>query len=83
MPQHFLLSARARTLSLSKVMRMSDAEAFETFKAVRWVDNNGEPVCPRCGCVSVYSYTARKIFKCKGCESQFSITTGLAYSICW
>ena len=33
MSQHFLLSAAARTLSLVQVMRMSDDEAFETFKA--------------------------------------------------
>ena len=30
--QHFLLSTAARTLSLAKVMRLSDDEAFETFK---------------------------------------------------
>ena len=35
MSQHFLLSAAARTLSLSKVLRMSEAEAFKTFKAIR------------------------------------------------
>ena len=26
---------------------------------------NGEPVCPRCGCVAVYEYASRPIFKCK------------------
>lgn len=26
----------------------------------------GEPYCPRCGCVAVYSYASRPIFKCKG-----------------
>jgi len=30
--QHFLLSTAARTLSLAKVMRLSDDEAFDTFK---------------------------------------------------
>lgn len=34
--QHFLLSTTARTLSLAKVMRLSDQEAFATFKALRW-----------------------------------------------
>ena len=29
MAQHFLLSTAARTLSLAKVMRMSDDEAFD------------------------------------------------------
>ena len=35
MTQHFLLSAKARTLSLVQVMRMSDAEAEATFKGLR------------------------------------------------
>lgn len=80
MSQHFLLSAAARTLSLSKVMRMSDAEALETFKAIRWAKNDGKPACPRCGCVEVYTYAARRIFKCKGCQSQFSVTTGTIFA---
>lgn len=50
MAQHFLLSAAARTLSLVKVMRMSDTEALEVFKAIRWADNDGEAYCPKCGC---------------------------------
>ena len=31
MPQHFLLTSAARTLSLASVMRMSDEEAERTF----------------------------------------------------
>ncbi|MBI1179341.1 MAG: IS1595 family transposase [Alphaproteobacteria bacterium] len=80
MAQHFLLSAKARTLSLAKVMRLSDDEAFETFKAIRWADNGGEPWCPRCGCVAVYSYKARRIFKCKACHAQFSVTTDTIFA---
>jgi transposase-like protein len=80
MAQHFLLSAKARTLSLAKVMRYTDAEAYEVFKKVRWAENDGEPICPRCGCIAVYEYKARKIYKCKGCGSQFSITTGTIFA---
>ena len=76
MAQHFLLSKEARTLSLAKVIRMSDDEAFTAFMGIRWAENNGEAVCPRCGSVEVYTYAARKIFKCKGCGSQFSVTSG-------
>ena len=36
MSQHFLLSAQARTLSLAKVMRLSEGEAYTTFKRIRW-----------------------------------------------
>ena len=73
--QHFLLSAKARTLSLAKVMRLSEEEAYETFKAVRWSDNDGQAYCPRCGSVECYEYKSRRIFKCKGCGRQFSVTT--------
>ena len=41
MAQHFLLSAKARTLSVVAVARMSDDEARATFRALRW--ENGEP----------------------------------------
>ena len=80
MTQHFLLSAQARTLSLAKVMRLSEEEAYETFKRIRWARNDGEPFCPRCGCVAVYAYRSRPIYKCQGCESQFSITTDTIFA---
>ncbi|MCW5752662.1 MAG: IS1595 family transposase [Alphaproteobacteria bacterium] len=80
MSQHFLLSAKARTLSLAKVMRLSDEEAFQTFKAIRWAANEGNPICPRCGCLAVYEYRTRRIFKCKGCNAQFSVTTDTIFA---
>ncbi len=80
MSQHFLLSANARTLSLAKVMRLSNAEAYQTFARIRWAQNDGEPFCPRCGCVAVYAYRSRPIYKCQGCESQFSITTDTIFA---
>ena len=80
MAQHFLLSAKARTLSLVKVMRLSDENAYSVFKEVRWAETDGEPSCPRCGCCAVYEYKTRRVFKCKGCESQFSVTTGTIFA---
>ncbi len=80
MAQHFLLSAQARTLSLVKVMRLSEEEAYQTFARIRWAQNDGEPFCPRCGCVAVYTYHSRRIYKCQGCESQFSITTATIFA---
>lgn len=80
MTQHFLLSAKARTLSLRAVARMSDQEALETFREVRWADNEGQPYCAKCGCMEVYSYKARPIFKCKGCGAQFSVTSGTIFA---
>jgi hypothetical protein len=59
MSQHFLLSAKARTLSLASVARLSDEEARATFRAIRWAATDGEPVCPKCGCVACYEVCVR------------------------
>ena len=80
MSQHFLLSAAARSLSLVAVMRMSDDEAHAALKAIRWSENDGDPFCPKCGCVAVYDYASRHIFKCKACEAQFSLTSGTIFA---
>lgn len=78
--QHFLLSAKARSLSLRDVMRMTDDEAMTMFRAIRWSSTEGEPVCPDCGCVACYAYASRPIFKCKGCGQQFSMTSGTIFA---
>lgn len=78
--QHFLTSAKARSLSLATVARLSDEEAYQTFKLVRWAATDGAPVCPRCACAAVYSYTTRKLFKCKACSHQFSVTSGTIFA---
>lgn len=80
MPQHFLLSAAARTLSLKKVMRLSDVEAWETFKSLRWHANDGYPVCPRCGSVTIYDLNDNRRFKCADCLHKFSVTSGTIFA---
>src|SRR5687767_6061668 len=79
MAQHFLLSGQARTLSLVQVARMSDEQAWATFRALRWHETGGEPVCPACGCVAVYEYRTRRLFKRKACFRQFSVTSGTTF----
>ena len=80
MAQHFLLSTKARTLSLATVLRLSDDEAFEAFKAIRWSENNGEPFCPKCGCTSQYFLKNRRMWRCKGCGWQFSVTSNTIFA---
>jgi transposase-like protein len=80
MSQHFLLSAAARTLSLAKVMRMSDDQAYDAFKAIRWAATDGDPICPKCGGYVVWEFKARRIFKCKECGGQFSVTSGTIFA---
>jgi transposase-like protein len=81
MSQHFLLSAKARTLSLSAVMRMSDLEAETVFRSVRW--ENGDPICVHCGCLIVYECrrpSGALRFRCKACRKDFSITSGTLFA---
>jgi len=80
MSQHFLLSTAARSLSLARVARMSEEEARDVFKQIRWSATGGEPFCPRCGCVGAYEYKSRPLFKCKECGHQFSVTSGTIFS---
>jgi transposase-like protein len=78
--QHFLLSTAARTLSLAKVMRMTEDQAFEAFKAIRWAETDGEPVCPKCGGYIVWEFKARRLFKCKACNGQFTVTSSTIFA---
>jgi transposase-like protein len=79
MSQHFLLSPAARTLSLRDIMRMSDEDAHARLVAIRWSDNDGQPYCPRCGCLEVYGFRCRPIWRCRECGRQFSVTSGTMF----
>lgn len=80
MSQHFLLSPAAKTLSLVKVMRLSDDEARTVFRNIRWPETDGDPVCPKCGCYEAYDLKTRQVYKCKGCYKQYSITSGTIFA---
>ena len=80
MSQHFLLSSAAKSLSLATVARMTEEEAWDAFRAIRWSDTQGEPVCPRCGCLDSYTYKTRKVFRCKGCSHQFTVTSATIFA---
>ncbi len=83
MSQHFLLSARARSLSLAQVFRMTDGEAETMFAGIRWVETKGKAVCPHCQCPTCYE--ARRPngalrFRCKACRKDFSLTSGTIFA---
>lgn len=80
MAQHFLLSAKARTLKLKAIYRMSDDEAFATFTAIRFAENGGEPFCPDCGCCDPYFISTRRKWKCRACARNFSATSGTIFA---
>ena len=76
MPTHFLLTAKARSISLSEVFRMDEDQAWGLFKEMRWPDTNGKPICPKCGNTECYDIAARRKHECKACRHQFSVTSG-------
>src|SRR5216683_1361194 len=80
MSQHFLLSPAARTLSLRDIMRMSVEHAHARFVAIRFAGNSGEPFCPHCGVLKVYTLAETPIrWKCSGCRRKFSVTSGTIF----
>ena len=83
MAQHFLLSAKAKTLALATVFRMSDQEAETAFRKIRWSQTEGAPVCPSCGGLDAYECHRPKgalHFRCKACQKDFTITSGTLFA---
>jgi transposase-like protein len=79
MAQHFLLTAKARTLSLKQIFTMSDDTAFSLFKEARW--GEGDPACPACGTVDAhYFIRTRKQWRCRACNHTFSLTSGTIFA---
>jgi transposase-like protein len=73
---HVLLSAEARTLSLREVFALSEDQAFELFRTVRW-GRDGQPVCPHCGVVDAHWFLpSRRQWRCRSCGHTFSLTSG-------
>ena len=83
MAQHFLLSRQAKTLTLGRVFRMSNAEAETLFRKIRWSETGGDPVCPHCGSLDAYDCRrANKAprYRCRSCKKDFSITSGTLFA---
>ena len=76
MATHFLLTAKARSISLREVYCMGEEAAWGLFKEMRWPDTNGKPVCPKCDHTESYEIATRRKHKCKACGHQFSVTSG-------
>jgi len=66
-----------RTL-LEAVRYFSDPQtAFNFVVKLRWP--NGQPTCPRCGCLEHSFLTTRRLWKCKACKRQFSVKVGTIF----
>ena len=81
--QHFLLSRQAKSLTLAQVFRLSDIEAEDRLRKLRWPDTDGAPVCPACGSLDAYDCrrpNGAPRFRCRGCGKDFSITSGTLFA---
>lgn len=77
---HFLLSAKARTLSLKTVFQMGEEAAYNLFCQLRWPETDGEAFCPRCGCTESYKIKSRRQFECKACKHHYSVSSGTIFA---
>ena len=76
---HFLLSAKARKLSITELYtEKSDADVSKIFHEMRWPETQGRPCCPKCNETDcVVSVPKRALlYRCKACEIMFSLTSG-------
>ena len=80
MHQHFLLTAAARTLSVREVFELSDEQAFNLLRELRWGPGE-EEVCPECGVVECHWFLpSRRQWRCKACGHTFSVTSGTIFA---
>lgn len=77
---HFLLSAKARTLSLKTVFQMGEEAAYNLFCQLRWPETDVEAFCPRCGCTESYKIKSRRQFECKACKHHYSVSSGTIFA---
>jgi len=59
---------------------MSEEEAREAFKAIRWSDTEGKPYCSRCGGADPYAYSNGLHWRCRACRYRFSVTSGTIFA---
>ena len=80
MHQHFLLSAKARTLSVREVFELSDEQAFDLFRELRR-GKGDEVVCPACEVVADHWFLpSQRQWRCKACVDTFSVTSGSIFA---
>lgn len=78
--QHFLLSAKARSLSIKRLHALTDEQAFDLFRELRW--GVGEEVtCPCCGSIAKHWFIkTRRQWRCRDCKHTFSVTSGTIFA---
>lgn len=67
-------------LKVDDLLGMTDPQATAAFHLIRWPQQKGMPICPKCQHHGVYCLSWRERYKCKSCGTQFSATSGTMLS---
>jgi transposase-like protein len=74
------MSRKAVSLSVADVMGWDDRKCLDWFIQVRW-GSRDTIQCPHCGTVGKHYWRVReKRWKCSGCDSAFSVTSGTLFA---
>lgn len=77
MAGYFLLSKEARGISGSKMLLLSKERVIKLLTKIRWADNGGKPICPKCkNNKKNYFLKTTKRFKCHQCSHHFTVASG-------
>jgi transposase-like protein len=71
---------RTTDISLMAVVRMTEDDARRALMACRWPETGGNPVCPKCRHDEVYAIRKRRVFRCKRCRTDVSVTSGTIFA---
>lgn len=72
-------AASSRSISDDDIYALTEPSAHKLLCRFRWPATNGKPVCPECGSGNCSSIPSRRIFRCRACRVQFSVTTGTTW----
>ena len=79
--QHYLLNPKNIDIDVFEVGNLTEYECFRLISELRWGDADKQ-VCPVLGCGLIDSHYLRKNkkqFRCKGCHTYFSPTSGTIF----
>lgn len=64
----------------TEIAELSEDEARAVFRRYRFAENGGEPCCNHCGSPAAWTYQDGRLFKCKMCLKQFTLTTNTPFA---
>ena len=63
---------------MEAIRHFSDPDACMKFMVeIRWP--GGHITCPRCQCDDIAPIKSRRVFRCRGCQKQFSVKVGTVF----